>query len=265
MAYYERQREIDGALVARSHTLLEATLRDSNHLTRSQLAAMFEASGIPVAGERLGHLLMRAELDGIIVSGPRRGKQMTYALLNERAPSARRLDRDEALAELTRRYFTGHGPAQVRDFAWWADLTVADIKRGLSMVGPALAHEEIDGKSYWSAPDSPSAGVGGSIVHLLSNYDEFLIAYRDRTASLDPRRGFDSAPFPYGSILSHVVILNGQVWGGWKRRHLGRELVVELGRLDVLDSTESATLREAARRIGTFFGVPVSVTGLDES
>jgi hypothetical protein len=265
MAYYERLREIDRALVLRSHALLEATLRDSNYLTRSQLAAVFGGAGIQVAGERLGHLLMRAELDGVIVSGPRRGKQMTYALLDERAPSARRLDRDEALADLTRRYFTGHGPAQVQDFAWWADLTVADIKRGLSMVGPALAHEEINGKSYWSSPDSQAAGEGGSSLHLLSNYDEFLVAYRDRSASLDPQRGFNAGLFPHGSILAHVVILNGQVWGCWKRRHLGREIVVELGPLDVLDSKESATLQEAAWRISRFFGVPVSVTGLDES
>ena len=265
MAYYERLREIDSALVLRSHALLEATLHDSNHLTRSQLAAVFEKAGIQIAGERLGHLLMRAELDAVIVSGPRRGKQMTYALFEERAPSARRLDRDEGLAELTLRYFTGHGPAQVQDFAWWADLTVADVKRGLSLVGPALAHAEIDGKSYWSSPDLPAAGEAGPIVHLLPNYDEFLIAYRDRTASLDPHRGVDTARFPYGSILAHVVILNGQVWGGWKRRHLGRELVVELGPLEVLDSKQSAALQEAARRLSAFLDVPVSVTGLNQS
>ena len=261
MAYYDRQREVDSALVIRSQVLLEASLRDSNYLTRSQLMAVFEDAGIQVDGDRMGHLLMRAELDAVLVSGPRRGKQMTYALLEERAPAARRFDRDEALAELTRRYFTGHGPAQVQDFAWWADLTVADVRRGLSLVGPALTHEVIDGKSYWSSPDLPAVAEGGAIVHLLSNYDEFLIAYRDRSASLDPRRGLDTAPFPYGSILAHVVILNGQVWGGWKRRLQGRQLVVELGPLDVLDSTESAALQQEARRLGEFFGVPVTVAG----
>jgi Winged helix DNA-binding domain len=264
MAYYDRQREVDSALVIRSQALLEASLRDSNYLTRSQLMAVFEAAGIQVDGDRMGHLLMRAELDAVLVSGPRRGKQMTYALLEERAPAARQLDRDEALAELTRRYFTGHGPAQVQDFAWWADLTVADVRRGLSLVGPALAYEVIDGKAYWSSPDLPAVAEGGAIVHLLSNYDEFLIAYRDRSASLDLTRGLDTAPLPHGGILAHVVILNGQVWGGWRRRLQGRQLVVELGPLDVLDSTESAALQQEARRLGEFFSVPVTVAGPDQ-
>ena len=268
LAYYDRQREVDGALLRRSRALLEKALRDGNHLTRNQLAAVFEGAGIHVDPLRLGHLVMHAELDAVIVSGPRRGKQMTYALLEERVPAARRFDRGEALAEYTRRYFTGHGPAQVQDFAWWADLTVADVKRGLALVGSALVHEVIDGKSYWCSPDQQvgdGPGEAGPMVHLLPNYDEFLIAYRDRTASLDPLRGFDTSPFPFSSILAHVVILNGQVWGGWKRRLKGRQLVVELGPLDVLDSAGSAALRLAARRLGEFFAVPVTLAGMPES
>jgi hypothetical protein len=261
MAHYDRQLELDAAVLKRSRAVMEAALRDGSHLTRGELVAALERSGIPARGQRLGHLVLHAELDAVVVSGPRRARQFTYALLEERAPNARRLDRDEALAELTRRYFTGHGPAQVQDFAWWSGLTVADVKRGLALVGPALVHEVIGGSSYWSSPDLHPAVGGGPIVHLLPNYDEFLIAYRDRTASLDPARGFDTAPFPYGSILAHVVALNGQVWGGWKRRLRGRQVVVELGPLDILDATETAALRRAAGDLARFLGVSVRVAG----
>ncbi len=260
LAHYDRRLEIDLPLLRRSHAVLEGALRDDSYRTRGELAGELARAGIPAVGQRLGHLLMHAELDAIVVSGPRRGKQFTYALLAERAPRARRLDRDEALAELTLRYFAGHGPAQVQDFAWWSGLGAADVRRGLALVGSALAQEVIDGKPYWSLPNAPPAGVSAPIVHLLPNYDEFLIAYRDRSASLDPARGFDLAPFPYGSILSHVVILNGQVWGGWKRRLQGRQVVVELGPLDVLDAAEKAALRQAVERLARFLGVPAIET-----
>jgi hypothetical protein len=261
LAHYDRQLEIEPALLARSHAVIESALGCGSPLTRGELAAALERAKMPAAGQRMGHLLMHAELDAIVASGPRRGRQHTYALLAERAPSARRLDRDEALAELTRRYFTGHGPAQVQDLVWWSGLTVADVKRGLALTGPALAHEVIGGKSYWSSPDAPMVGGRAPIVHLLPNYDEFLVAYRDRTASLDPARALDTAPLPNGGILGNVVVVNGQVWGGWKRTLQGRQAVVELGLLDVLDTTEGAALREAAGRLAPFLGVPVTVTG----
>jgi hypothetical protein len=260
--HYDRMLEIDQKLLRRTYAVLEKALRDGSYKTRSELAGALERSGIPARGQRLGHLVVYAELEALIVSGPLRGKQFTYALLDERAPSARRLDREEALAELTLRYFTGHGPAQVKDFAWWSGLTVADVKRGLALTGQALAHEVIDGKSYWSSPDAPRANLRQPIVHLLPNYDEFLIAYRDRAASLDPAREFDTAPFPYGSILAHVVVLNGQVWGGWKRRvtdKKDKKVVIELGPLDVLDKEETAALQKAAGDLARFLGTSVTI------
>jgi hypothetical protein len=257
LAPYDRRLGIDAALLRRSHAVLEAALRGGSHRTRNELAKALERSGIPASGQRLGHLVMHAELDAVVVSGPRRGRQFTYALMDERAPAARRLDRDEALAELTRRYFTGHGPAQVPDFTWWSGLTAADAKRGLALVGPALAHEVVDGRSYWYGPDEPPPAPAGPLVHLLPNYDEFLIAYRDRSASLDPR--LEWATLPDGGILAHVVLLDGRVLGGWKRRAGTSQVVVELGPLGDLDAAASAALARAAGELERFAGVPVSV------
>src|SRR5262249_33697034 len=124
LAHYDGRLEIDAALLAHSHAAVEAALAGDNHLTRAELAAALERAGIQAEGQRLGPLVMHAELDGVIVSGRRRGRQRTYALLAERAPDARRLDRDEALAELAVRYFTGHGPAQAHDCSWWSGLTI---------------------------------------------------------------------------------------------------------------------------------------------
>jgi hypothetical protein len=223
---------------------------------------VFQRARINVFAERLGHTLAQAELDAIVVSGPRRGKQQTYALLEERAPRARSLERDEALAELTRRYFTGHGPAQLQDFVWWSGLTVGDGRRGLEIVGDALQHEAVGEKTYWSSPDAARSRPRAALVHLLPNYDEFLVAYRDRSDSLDPARNFDMAPFPNGSLLAHVVVVQGQVWGGWRRKLATRPLVVELQHLDVLSAPERAALLRAAEDLGRFSGAPVNVMGL---
>ncbi|HEU5348920.1 MAG TPA: winged helix DNA-binding domain-containing protein, partial [Ktedonobacterales bacterium] len=177
MAYYNRQLELDDDLFTHSNTVIAAALEGERQLTRPELGAALAQAGIAVKGQRLGHIIMRAELDGVICSGPRRGKQFTYALLAERAPQSQTLPRDEALAELVRRYFTSHGPATTRDFAWWSGLTVTDARAGLASVGSALSREEIDGQTYWfSASALPEADPAHAAL-LLPTYDELLVGY----------------------------------------------------------------------------------------
>ena len=123
--------------------MLAKALAGGNCLTRTELRAQLERARLTVGtGQRLGHLVMQAELDGVVCSGPRRGKQFTYALFDERVPPAANVPRDEALLELTRRYVVTRGPATVRDFSWWSGLTIADAKRGIEMSGHALERTE---------------------------------------------------------------------------------------------------------------------------
>jgi hypothetical protein len=258
LAHYDRRLGVDAPLLARSHAVVERALGDGAHLTRSELAACLERAGVEARGQRLGHLVSHAELDALITSGARRGPRFTYALLAERAPHSRRLDREEALAELTLRYFTGHGPAQAQDFAWWSGLTLAEVRRGLALVGSALARESIGGNEYWSSRDVAPLSIGAPVLHLLPNFDEFLVAYRDRSAALDPARQPETATASFGSILANVVLVNGQVRTGWKRRVEGGRLVVELGTLDGWDGTERGLLERAASDLARFLGVPTA-------
>jgi len=103
-AHMYRQLELDPALFARSHAVMAGALQGGRYLTRAEIGSALARSGIAADGLRLVYLLMRAELDAVVCSGPRRGNQVTYALLEERATPARRLPREEALAELTQRY-----------------------------------------------------------------------------------------------------------------------------------------------------------------
>ena len=117
-AYMYRQLELDDALFLRGNAVIARALQGGRQLTRVELRGALAEAGIVAEGARLSYIVMRAELDAVVCSGPWRGKQFTYALLDERAPRSRALERDQALAELTLRYFRGHGPATARDFAW---------------------------------------------------------------------------------------------------------------------------------------------------
>ena len=129
-AYYYRQAGLDAKTFAKSCAMIHRALEGGKTLTRAELAMHLKRAKVPADGLKLAYLMMHAELEGVICSGPRRGKQFTYALLDERAPATKPKTRDEALAELAKRYFASHGPATVRDFAWWSGLTTKDAQTG---------------------------------------------------------------------------------------------------------------------------------------
>jgi hypothetical protein len=165
-------------------------------------------------------------LDAVVCSGPRRGKQFTYALLAERAPQAKTLARDEALAELTRRYFTSHGPAMAQDFAWWSGLTLADVHQGLDMVKDTLIQETVGDQSYWLAADGPVVKAPSPTAYLLPNYDEYLISYRDSRLAVEPEY---TELFRAGNVIfSHFVVIDGRVVGSWKRTFEKKTVVITL-------------------------------------
>ena len=178
MRPYDKPLELDARLYARARVLIERALEGGRHLTREELSAALRRGRIHATGQRLAHLVMHAELEGSICSGPRRGKQFTYALLAERAPRARTLPREEALARLARRYFASHGPATLRDFVWWSGLEGEGRRR----CGVALGKVDV-----LPSPPQPSRAAGAD--YLLPNYDEYLIAYRDRDAVVDAEPG----------------------------------------------------------------------------
>jgi len=254
MAYYQRKRELDGKLLARCEAVLARALAGGRHLTREELGRALGAARIRASGERLGHILMSAELAAVVVSGPRRGKQFTYALLDERVPAARALAREAALAELARRYFRGHGPALVQDFAWWSGLTQADARAGVAAAG--LAEERIDGQRYLvGAAAAAAVAPRRPVVHLLPNYDELLIAYRERSAALD---GSIIAHLDARNTLlaSHFVTRDGRLIGGWRRTLARGEVVIEARVPGALTRAEEAALAAAAERYGRFLGMP---------
>jgi hypothetical protein len=249
MSSYNRQLGLDAAVMTRATGVIERALGDCRYLTRAELGTELEHAGLPGRPSKLAHVMMYAELEGLICSGPRRGKQFTYALLADRAPAARRLPRDEALAELTLRYLRSHGPATVRDFVWWSGLKTADVKRGLEM--NRTRSREVDGLTYWSLTRSASRiPVPKTTVHLLPVYDEYLVAYRDHQAV--PRPVYTLGNF------QHAMVFAGQVAGTWRTIAGRTSLVVDVAAQRRLTHAERRALAQAAARYGRFLGVPAT-------
>jgi hypothetical protein len=262
-AYQYRQLGIDAEAVRQSRAVMERVLAGGGALTRKELRGAFAEEGIIASGLRLGYLISHAELERVVVSGPRKGRQQTYALLEERVPPAPPRSREEALAELARRYVEGHGPAQAADLAWWSGLTMADSRAALELATPPLHRETIDGRAFWAAepPAARAMGTEPPAVHLLPNYDELLIAFRDRTDAIDP-----ALPGPARvaeAVLAHIVVRDGLVVGGWRRAEERGRMRLTIDLLVPLDPAERRAFAGAVERLRSFLGRPVEVTGLD--
>ncbi len=199
---------------------------------------------------------MHAELDGLICSGARRGKQFTYALLDERVPATKTFSRDEALAELTRRYFTSDGPATEEDFMWWSGLTRADVRSGLEMVKRRLVREAVDGKTYWFAASTPPANTTSETAYLLPNYDEYVVGYTHRSAIFDSSHA-SQLDARHNPLFQHTIVIRGQIAGTWKRTFVKDSVTIETHLFTRPTKAENRAVALAAQRYGEFLGMPV--------
>ncbi len=252
-----RRLELDEALLARTDDILAAAVADGRYRTRQELRAELAAAGIEAEGQRLAYIVMHAELEAIICSGPRRGKQFTYALIAERAPKARTLPHDEALAELTRRYFTSHGPATSRDMAWWSGLTLSDVRRGLELAGRELAYERFNRQRYWYSVAQPPTPVAASEAFLLPTYDEFLIGYTAANRALIG--GVEDAET---MLFYSTIVAGGQIVGTWRRTFQKGTVRVELAPFAPLPATQQQAIVTAAERFAAFLEMPLEVVWL---
>jgi hypothetical protein len=245
-----RELDLDAATLRKSNAVIEKALRDGRHMTRAEIAERLSKARISPGGQRLPHILGHAELDGLICSGARRGKQSTYALLDARVPRAGKPpSRDEALAKLARRYFQSRGPATVADFTWWSGLAPSDARDGLEAVESTLTSEVVGGRKYYRGERGRSRAAPG-IAYLLPAFDEFLVAYRDRQTVLEPRhvQRINAG----GGMLGPCVVVDECVVGTW-RRELGRSTVaVEIRTFEKPSTSRQRAITSAVRRYGAF-------------
>lgn len=248
-----RELGLDGKTFAKAEAAFARALEGGAQLTRTELAAVLARAKISTEGQRMPHILGRAEIDGLICSGARKGKQITFALLEERVPKFPALSREASLAELARRYFTTRGPATLRDFMWWSGLAAADARAAVAHADTELVTETIDGVVHWRGANAPATRLP-SPAYLLPMYDEYAVAYRDRTA-------IGSAPkhattFGEATLLTSIIVVAGEVVGTWSRTIGPRHVEIRLSPWRTLTAREREALDDAADRYAAFLGLP---------
>jgi hypothetical protein len=255
-AYYFRKVGLDDAMFLRCNELIVHALTGGKQLTRDELREVLARGGIAIDDLlRVTYIMMRAELDGVICSGGKRGRQFTYALLDERVPHTKKLDREEALGLLTRRYFSSHGPASIKDFVWWSGLMVSDARRGIEMNRDILTSEIVDELEYWYSPSERDVAEKFSASlpsFLLSNYDEYTIGYTNHDVIYDPV--FSSK---LELLFPHSIVIDGRVVGAWKREFKKDGVVITTKLFTSLDGAQKRSLITAAEAYGKFLRTSV--------
>ncbi len=238
-------------VISKSNKTIRDALEGRRYLTRKELNPLLEAAGFRNENNLFAHLLFIAELDGLICSGPSKGNQHTYALLEERIPAAPKLTRDEALEKLARKYFSSHGPATPEDFIWWSGLPVKDARNALKMIGNDFISEEIGSQTYWFSENSFLKNKKNT-VHLLPAFDEFLISYKDRSASVTEISRKKS--ISNNGIFRPVIVVNGKVAGIWKRTEKPAKVDIEILFFKEPAKWVKVQTEEAARKFARFLG-----------
>ena len=244
-SYMLRKLELNAAIFNRCNDILIKTLQGHKQLTRDVINKKFSRNKIAAEGPRLSYIMMQAELEGIICSGAKQGNQFTYALLEERVPKVKSKNRDEALAELTKRYFTSRGPATLKDFSTWSGLTLTDCKNGIEMVTTFFDSEVIANEKYFSSPAFPLAKTQFQKMYLLPIYDEFIMGYKDRSAIMVLKNSIPKSAFRY----DNMIIYKGQITGTWKRTIKTKCIDLEY---DFFENPNKRQLSAFSKAIGRF-------------
>lgn len=256
MGYYNNKLDLTPKIFAKCNAVIAKSLQNYNYLTRQDLKKVLKDAGITTDVQRLAHLLIWAELDGIITSGPMKGKQFTYALVDERVGKTKEISREESLSKLLLKYFQSHGPAQIKDFAWWSGLTIKDANEGISMVRSKFSNFSLNGKIYWFLKDTYNREEKIQKVFLLSVYDEYFIGYTDRSDIVEDEY---RKTLPVGNaLLTSLLIIDGKVRGTWKRKINKMGVEFKVNSFKTINMGVKRAIEEEALKYANFFHLSIS-------
>jgi hypothetical protein len=238
------------SVISKTNDILRKNLSNGLSLTRDELADEFHKAKIQTEANRLSHILFSAEMDGILCSGPLKNNKQTYSLLYERVPCKNDFSRDEALAELAKRYFNSRCPATLEDFIWWSNLSATEARKAMDMIKQEFVSETIGSCRYFFPNSFHEVRPESSSVHLLPAFDEFLISYKDRSSSLSLVHN-KKAITNNGIFHPHIVI-NGQVTGLWKRTFQTNKVLIETRYFESPDKSTKDLIEMKAGMFGRF-------------
>lgn len=244
-------------ILEKSKKTIKEALTGGKHLTREELITVLKAGGITTDNNSFSHQLLWAELNGLVCSGRMKGNKPTYTLITEWVPSVRDLPREESLGKLAAIYFTSHGPATVKDFAWWSGLSAADIRKALETADKELESVVADSTTYWQGKNFSSYEQDSNKAWLLPAFDEFIISYTDRSAvmtGVNHKKAVSD-----NGVFRPVIVINGQVTGLWKPVNRKDRITLETAFFKRPLKQMKVAVEEAALNYGTFLGKKTDV------
>lgn len=254
----QEQLDLNVSILERGCQIFYDALKGGGQLTRPEMLTLLQSAGISTDGQRGYHILWYAAQTGLICIGPMQEKQQTFLLLDELVPNGRTFTREEGLARLALRYYTGHGPATIHDFAWWAGLPVGEARSATQAVRQDLITEAVDGKTYWRSASAEGrlSPVVEEHFHLLPGFDEYLLGYTNREAVLRKEDAQRIVPGGNG-VFKPMLVVSGQVAGSWKRILKKNEVSLVLEPFNPMTVPEESVNR-AALLYSRFVGMPLS-------
>jgi hypothetical protein len=246
-----RQAGLDKKIFTKSAKLLEHALKDKEPFTRDEVYGVLERARIATGETRGLHITGYLAMEGLLCLGPRKGKQPTFTLLDQWIPKTKMLSREESLTELALRYFTSHGPATLSDFIWWSGLSAKDAVEALNNVKSKFISEVINGNEYWMSDGLAAPKANPSLISLIPAYDEFLVGYKDRSASAKSTFQADIR----NSIFSPAIISKGQVIGTWKRTLSEKKVSIKTIPYSKLSASQEESIKRESKRYSRFIGL----------
>jgi Winged helix DNA-binding domain len=248
-----RQHGLDPVTLDHGVAVITEELSGGRYRTRPEFGEALANQRLPSQGIRLAYIVMNAELEGVICSGPVRGAQQTYALLDERVP---RSGNTGDAAELARRFFFGHGPASIQDLARWSSLTIGQCREAIDAIQDRLDHVAVDGVQLWFDPAAPRERASPRAPLLLPLYDELTLSY--------PLINFpqaDGHPHPPGEDLFVGCVIIGEINVGlWRRTLKGRKMIMEITLAPGVLPRSKAILEAAAGELAAFVDKELQLT-----
>ncbi|KOH44398.1 winged helix DNA-binding domain-containing protein [Sunxiuqinia dokdonensis] len=252
-----RHLELDEKTFSKSHKILNHALLNKRELSRNELSQILEKNGIRTTGQRMPHILQRAALEKLICFGVRKNKEFTFVLMDEFVPLSNPKSTDEALAELAKRYFSSRSPATLEDFVWWSGLKMTDVRAGLEAVQSEFQQQTINGKTYFFNEQRVAKTRLKQASFLLPAFDEYIIAYRDRSALLDP--SYSPSVISKNGIFYPVMVEHGLVIGTWKRILKENRVIIELKPFSRINQTTKHEFVALSEEFATFTGKVASI------
>lgn len=253
-----KKYDYDAKKLDQTNSKIEKLLSGNNHLTREEIMQELGIKKTSNEDFLSAALMMNAELDGLVCNGRMKGKQITYALLEERVPKPKsKLTKEEGLAKLALKYFVSHGPATLHDFSWWSGFPPTICQNAINAIKLQLYSVAIDNQIFWFGNDSSDETNFRESVHFLPAFDEILIAYKTREVSV--LQEHQSKTFTNNGIFKPIILENSKVIGMWKRTIKKNHAKIETQFFNETESHKKAIIFEGIKAFENYLGTKILI------